>query len=65
VLEVRLDAQPPYLLIANRDGLVVVRLLSGAGCPAIQAGDYVQVDGVKQDEGLFDAENVTVDRRGR
>ena len=65
VLEVHAEAEPPYVVIANRDGLVVVRLLCGSRCPTIQAGDYIQVDGVKQDEGLFDAENVTVERAGR
>jgi hypothetical protein len=52
-------------VIANRDGNVRVNLLCGSQCPTIRVGDYVQVDGEKQSEVLFDATDVTVGAPGR
>jgi hypothetical protein len=63
VLEVHLDASPPYIVIGNRDGLVVVRLLCGDQCPTIRVGDYVQIEGTKEHEQLYDAEEVDVTGR--
>ena len=63
VTEVHLDASPPYVVLANRDGPVVVRLFRGSQCPVIRVGDYIEVDGEKQHEQLFDAEQVTVTGR--
>ena len=62
VVEVHADEQPPYVVVANRDGLVRVSLLCGDQCPTIRVGDYLQADGAKQSEILFDATDVTVSR---
>jgi hypothetical protein len=60
VTELHLDANPPYVVIGNRDGAVRVNLLCGDQCPTIKVGDYIEVDGENQNEQLFDAEQVTV-----
>ena len=52
----------PYMVIATRDGLVTVLLPCGQGCPTVRVGDYVEVDGTKENEQLFDAETVTISR---
>ncbi len=62
VVEVHQDANPPYVVIANRDGLVTVSLLCGDQCPKIAVGAYLQIDGVKENEQLFDAYDVSVER---
>jgi hypothetical protein len=62
VAEVHLDADPPYVIIGNRDGAVVVRLYCGNRCPVIKVGDYIEVDGAKEHEQLYDAEQVRVVR---
>ncbi|MBA2447490.1 MAG: DUF4331 domain-containing protein [Chloroflexi bacterium] len=56
----------PYAVIATRDGFQQVRLLGDTRtqCGSIKIGDYLEVDGVKQHEFLFDAENVTIRRGG-
>jgi autotransporter-associated beta strand protein len=64
VVEVHQDEVPPYVVIANKDGLVRVNLLCGSQCPTIRVGDYLEADGEKQHEQLFDATDVSV-RRGR
>jgi hypothetical protein len=50
------------MVIANRDGNVVVRLLCGDQCPTIRVGDYVQIDGTKENEQLFDATDVSISK---
>jgi uncharacterized repeat protein (TIGR01451 family) len=65
VVEVHQDEQRPYVVIANRDGLVTVMLLCGNQCPTIRVGDYLEADGEKQHEFLFEAESVTITRNGR
>ena len=67
VTAVACDAPWPSVTIANRDGLVQVRLVKGAQqqCSAIQVGDYLEVDGEKVHEQLFDAEDITIIRGGR
>ena len=62
VLEVHQDEEPPYVMVANRDGLVRVNLLCGSRCPTIRVGQYLQADGEKQHEFLFDATDVSVSR---
>jgi hypothetical protein len=62
VVEVHQDEQQPYVVIANQDGLVRVNLLCGSQCPVIRVGDYLEADGEKQHEALFDATDVTVSR---
>ena len=66
VLEVRCDAEWPSVVIANRDGAVEVRLTKDAvsACRSIQVGDYLEVDGEKQHEQLYDATDVTITRNG-
>jgi hypothetical protein len=66
VIETRCDAAWPSVVIANRDGDVEVRLVKDAvsACRSIQAGDYLEVDGEKQTEQLFDASDVTITRGG-
>jgi hypothetical protein len=65
VTKVGADAEGPYLVLANRDGPVIVRLRCGSHCPAVKPGDYVQLDGEKEHEGLFYADEVTVSKGGR
>jgi hypothetical protein len=60
VVEVHQDEQPPYVVIGNKDGLVRVNLLCGDQCPTIKVGDYLEADGEKQSEVLFDATDVDV-----
>jgi hypothetical protein len=52
-------------VIANRDGLVEVKLVKEAqrACSSISVGDYLEADGEKQHEGLFHADSVEVKRR--
>ncbi len=56
----------PYALIANVDGNQQIRLYGDTAtqCGSIRIGDYLEVDGVKQNELLFDAESVTIKRGG-
>jgi hypothetical protein len=58
---------PPFAVIATRDGLQSIRLLYDTrdACSKIRVGDYLEADGVKQHEGLFDAEDIEVTRGGR
>ena len=55
----------------RRAGLVdtrqVVRLLRSAreACASIQVGSYLEADGTKQHEGLFEADDVTIARPRR
>jgi hypothetical protein len=60
VAEVHQDEQPPYVVIGNKDGLVRVNLLCGNQCPKVQVGDYLEAEGEKQHEQLYDATDVTV-----
>lgn len=57
----------PYVLIAMRDGVQQVRLLHDAKsqCGSVQVGDYIQVDGEKVHEQLFDADDMSITRGGR
>jgi hypothetical protein len=66
VVEVHTDEQPPYVVIANRDGLVKVVLYKDAAKVAgsIRVGDYLEADGEKQHEQLFDAYDLSI-KRGR
>jgi hypothetical protein len=51
--------------IANLDGLVKIRLLGEAAktCGSIRVGDYLEADGEKIHEHLFEATDVSVKRR--
>jgi Spy/CpxP family protein refolding chaperone len=50
----------PYAVIATRDGLQQIRLHGETGklCDSIKAGEYLVVDGTKQSESVFDAEEL-------
>lgn len=64
VVVARCDAPIPAVVIANRDGLVEVQVLGGAAvCRSVRIGDYLSADGVKQHEALFEAEDISVERR--
>ena len=56
------DAQGSFAVIGNRDGTMVIRLQCGDQCPMLRPGDYIQVDGVKENEQLFYAHEVSVSR---
>jgi hypothetical protein len=60
--EVGQDGQGPFVVLGNRDGNMVVRLQCGSQCPTIKVGDYIEVDGTKEHEQLFYADEVTVTR---
>ena len=55
--------ETPYAVIATRDGAQQVRLLgeTAKGCGSIQTGEYLVVEGVKQHEYVFDAEDVSTE----
>jgi uncharacterized repeat protein (TIGR01451 family) len=61
------DGDVPYAIIVNRDGPQKVRLIGEArlACTRIEPGTYLEADGVKQHEALFDAESVTIRRPRR
>ena len=65
VLATACDADVPNVTIANRDGAVVVQLTGDArgACASLRSGQYLEADGVKVNESLFDAETVEVSRR--
>ena len=65
VVEVHLDANPPYVVLGMRDGNQTVRLTCGDDCPDIKVGDYIEAEGVKENEQLFEAESVVVTRNGQ
>ena len=60
VVSVGQDERGPFAVIANRDGQVTVLLQCDGGCPKVQAGQYLEADGVKEHEQLFTAYNITV-----
>jgi hypothetical protein len=64
VVDVVLDADQPYAVIGTRDGLVRVMLPCKDGCPRVRVGDYLEADGVKQTEQLFQADSVRLTRNG-
>jgi len=65
VVEVHQDEQPPYVLVGMRDGIERVTLLCGDRCPTVQVGDYLEADGEKQNEQLFEAETISLTRGGK
>jgi hypothetical protein len=66
VVATRCDDDPPVVLIANRDGEVTVRLLyeTRTICPRVLPGDYLEADGEKINEQLYEAHGLTVTRAG-
>ena len=67
VVEVYPGDRPPYVVIANRDGLVTVVLFKDAAKAAdeIRVGDYLEAAGEKQHVQLFHATEVEIGRGGR
>jgi hypothetical protein len=65
VAEVRCDESIPTVVIANRDGLVDVKLLKSTAniCPDILVNDYLEATGEKEHEYLFYAEDVSIAKR--
>jgi type VI secretion system secreted protein VgrG len=59
-------ADIPYVVIGNVDGDQRVRLRGDAKsmCSSIRIGDYLEAEGEKQHEQLFDADEVTIRRGG-
>ena len=59
------DNEPGIFVIANRDGLVEVKLVkeARAACSSISVGDYLEADGEKQHEHLFHADSLDIKRR--
>jgi hypothetical protein len=63
VAEVHLDDTPPTIVIALRDGPMVIRLAKGALFPSgIKVGDYVEIDGQKEHEQLFWADGISISK---
>ena len=62
VLEVVADKRGLTIVLGNLDGRVTVLLRFGTRCPTICVGNYVEVDGEKVHEQLYEAESVTVVR---
>jgi hypothetical protein len=64
VVEVYADADPPYIVVANRDGLVKIVLYGEAAKAAgsIKVGDYLEADGEKINELLFEATDISFSR---
>ncbi|MCC7371368.1 MAG: S8 family serine peptidase [Chloroflexi bacterium] len=60
VLRVECKAETPFLVIGMRDGDQTVRLHATARekCGSVSVGSYVLVEGVKEHEGLFDADEL-------
>ena len=61
VKEFRTVDGEPAIILANRDGDVVVILRCGGSCPTVKVGDYVVAEGEKEHEQLFYAESVSVE----
>jgi len=59
---VDLDAGPPTVTIGTRDGFQTVVLLCRDGCQDPHVGDYLEADGVKENEVLFYADSVSSHR---
>ncbi|MGE3271101.1 MAG: hypothetical protein AB7P40_20280, partial [Chloroflexota bacterium] len=65
VVQVNFLDRQPYAIVAMRDGLLRIILPCKDGCPDVQVGDYLEADGVKENEQLFYAENVSLTRGGK
>jgi hypothetical protein len=62
IMAVKCDTDIPSVVIANRDGDVVIQLLRDAAesCPSMRVGDYLSAEGEKQNEQLFEADVISV-----
>ena len=62
MVEVHPEANPPFVRIGNRDGVQTVVLYKDAAQSAssIKVGDYLEAEGEKIHEQLFEATDVSV-----
>ena len=60
VLEVQVGPDGLTIVIGNVDGRVVIHLTCTTDCPTVRPGDYIEVEGEKIHEQLYEAETVTV-----
>lgn len=65
VIEVNFNADQPFAIVAMRDGPQRILLPCKDGCPDVRVGDYLEADGVKENEQLFYAENISLTRNGK
>ena len=63
VVEIRADLIPPVIMIANRDGLVELRLFGEArdALVFVTVGQYVIATGQKQHEQLYDIDELSIE----
>jgi hypothetical protein len=59
IVAVDLEASPRTVTIATRDGQQVIVLLCRDSCQDPRVGDYLEADGVKENEALFYADSVS------
>jgi hypothetical protein len=67
VAAVERDGDTLTILVGMRDGTqrVVLSCSVSSPCPDVRPGDYIEAEGVKENEALFYADEVTVTRNGR
>jgi len=65
VLEIDTLKDPPEVIIGSVDGLTVIRVLKTdeIATNGVHLGDYIQANGEKQNEQLFDATELSVSER--
>jgi hypothetical protein len=65
VLEINTLKNPPELIVGSVDGQTVIRVLKTdeIATNGVHLGDYVQANGEKQDETLFEATQLSISER--
>ena len=63
VLEINTDKDPPEMIVGTIDGEALVRVLKTdeIALNGVKVGDYVELNGEKLDELLFEATQISVD----
>jgi hypothetical protein len=63
VLEINTDKDPPEMIVGTIDGKALVRVLKTdeIALNGVKVGDYVELNGEKLDELLFEATQISVD----
>ena len=63
VLEINADKDPPEMIVGTIDGEALVRVLKTdeIALNGVKVGDYVELNGEKLDELLFEATQISVD----
>ena len=63
VLEINTDKNPPEMIVGTIDGEALVRVLKTdeIALNGVKVGDYVELNGEKLDELLFEAAQISVD----